>query len=111
MKNYTGVEEQVEYGLDTISLDRKIEVSLRDLMYAYQTFGLLVNFFHNPDHFPTLESVNKFLGDDECGAMHLLKENYYRRLYDVFPPDIRRGFEESRYYNPDPPYYYKPDSE
>jgi len=111
MKNYTSVEEQVEYGLNTIDPDRKIEVSLKDLMFAYQTIGLLINFFHQPLHFPSLESVEKFLGDDNQGAYHLLSEVYYKRLYGIWPEDIRRGFDESRFDNPNPPYYYKPASE
>lgn len=111
MKNYTSVEERVGYGLDTIDPDRKIEVSLKDLMFAYQTFGLLINFFHNEDHFPSLESVKKFLGDQDRGAYHLMSEVYYGRFYDLFPPDIREGFDEGRYDNPNPPYYYEPDPE
>lgn len=41
MKNYKSVEETVEYGLDTIDPDRKIEVSLKDLMFAYQTKAVM----------------------------------------------------------------------
>jgi hypothetical protein len=111
MKNYTSVEAQVEYGLDTIDPDRKIEISLKDLMFAYQTIGLLINFFHQPLHFPTLKSVEKFLGDQDQGAYHLLSEVYYKRLRDIWPEDIQRGFDVSRFDNPNPPYYYKPDSE
>lgn len=111
MKEYTSVEEQVEYGLDTIDPDRTVEVSLRDLMFTYQTIGLLINFFHQPLHFPNSESIEKFLGDQNQGAYHLLSEVYYKRLYDVWPEDIRQGFDESRFDNPNPPYYYQPDSE
>jgi hypothetical protein len=110
-KNYISVEEKVEFGLDTIDPNRKIEVSLKDLMYTYQTIGLLINFFHQPMHYPTLDSVNQFLGNEDQGAFHLLREIYYKRLYDVFPEDIRQGFDESRYDAPYPPYYYEADSE
>jgi hypothetical protein len=51
---YTNVEEQVEYGLDTIPEDRLVSVPLRDLMYSFQTFRELVRFFHQPLHRQTL---------------------------------------------------------
>jgi hypothetical protein len=110
-RKYSSVEEQVEYGLDSIDPDRKIEVSLRDLMYTYQTIGVLINFFHQPLHYPTLEYIKQFLGNEDVGALHLLWDIYYKKLYDVFPADIRQGFDESRYDNPNQPYYYKPTSE
>ncbi len=111
MQSYTNVEAQVEYGLESIDPDQRIEVSLKDSMYTYQAIGLLINFFHQPLHFPTLESVKEFLGDRNQGAYHLLWELYYKRLYDFWPEDIRQAFDESRLDNPNPPYYYKPESE
>ena len=110
LRKYTSVEEQVKYGLDTMGAERKIEVPLRDLLRVYQTIGLLINFFHQPLHYPTLESVKEFPGDEGKGAYHLLPEIYYKRLYDIWPEDIRQGFDESRFDNPDPPCYYKPAS-
>jgi len=107
MLNYTNVEEQVQ----SIDPNRKVEISLRDLMYAYQTIGLLINFFHEPLHYPALESVNEFMGiENDSGAFHLLKDVYYKRLYDLWPEDVRRAFDEVRFDNPNPPYYYKPNS-
>ena len=104
---YTSVEEQVEYGLEGIDPEKKVEVSVKDLMYTYQAIGLLINFFHQPLHFPTLNHVKQFLGNEDEGALHLLWEVYYKRLYDIFPEDIQRGFAESQFDNPNPPYYYK----
>ncbi len=37
MSKYTTVEEQIEYGLDSIDPNEKIEMSLKDLMYLHQT--------------------------------------------------------------------------
>lgn len=108
---FTGLEEQVEYGLETIDPNRKIEVSLRDLIYAYKTIGLLLNFFHQPLHFPTLDSVEHFLGDGNQGAYHLLSEIYYSRLYNIWPEDIRIAFQQNRFDNPNPPYYYQAEAE
>lgn len=112
MNSYTDLEAQVAYGLDTVDPARKIEVPLKDLLFAYQTIGLLINFFHQPMHFPTLESVKNFLGlEGDDGAYRLLSEIYYKRLRDVWPPDIRRAFDESRFDNPNAPYYYRTESE
>src|SRR5262252_7823283 len=99
---YTSLEDQVEYGLTTIDPDRQIQMSLRDLVYTYKTIGLLINFFHQPLHFPSLESIEQFLGDGNSGAYHLLAEIYYKRLYEVWPEDIRHGLAASRFDNPDP---------
>jgi hypothetical protein len=105
--HYTTVEEQVEYGLDSVAPERTVEVPLRDLLFAYQTLGLFVNFFHQRLHYPDVEAVHRFMGNSEAGAFHLLCEAYYHRLRDVWPEDICDGFDESRFDNPDSPYYYQ----
>jgi hypothetical protein len=107
MSQYTTIEEQVEYGLDKIDPERKIEVPLKDLLFAYLTVGELVRFFHQPLHHPSLKSVEDFMGHAESGALHLLWEIYYKKLRDVWPDDIRQRFEEGDFEHPDPPYYYR----
>jgi hypothetical protein len=106
-KRYTRVEEQVEYGLNEITKERTVEVPLRDLLFVHQTLGLFLNFFHQPAHYPDLEAVHHFLGNSEAGAVRLLSESYYQKLRDVWPEDIVKGFDEGRFDNPDPPYYYR----
>jgi hypothetical protein len=105
---YTNVEEQVEYGLDTIPEDRLVSVPLRDLMYAFQTFRELVRFFHQPLHWQTLEDVSSFIGNKDSGALHLIWENYYGRLGDSLPPDIEAALDSDRFDNPKSPWYYEP---
>jgi hypothetical protein len=105
---YTNVEEQVEYGLDTIPEDRLVSVPLRDLMYAFQTFRELVRFFHQPLHWQSLEDVSRFIGNKDSGALHLIWENYYGRLGDSLPPDIEAAFDTDRFDNPKTPWYYEP---
>ncbi len=106
-EGYTSVEEQVTYGLDSIDPERKIEVSLRDLMFVYKTLGELISFFHQPLHYPDLQSVEKFLSVSEEGAFHLLSECYYRKLYDVWPDDIKRKWDESVFEHPQKPYFFE----
>lgn len=76
MEEYTTVEEQVEFGLEKIDPDRKIEVSLRDFLYLHNTVGELVRFFHQPMHYEKFEDIDRFLGNRENGALHLLQEIY-----------------------------------
>ncbi|WP_442581054.1 hypothetical protein ACSBOB_03345 [Mesorhizobium sp. ASY16-5R] len=105
---YTSVEEQVEYGLDTIPEDRVVSVPLRDLMYAFQTLGELARFFHQPLHWQSHEDVAEFIGNKNSGALHVIHESYYRRLRDTLPPDIEAAFDTDRFDNPKSPYYYEP---
>lgn len=106
---YTSVEEQVEYGLDTIPEDRMVSVPLRDLMYVFQTIGEFIRFFHQPLHYHSLDEVKTFLGNSNSGAFHLFKECYYHKMRDMIPPDIDASFDADVFDHPDPPYYYKPD--
>jgi hypothetical protein len=105
-KHYTSIKEQVEYGLDTIPLDRKVSVSLRDLMYVNQTLGEFVRFFHNEMHYPRHEDIKTFIGNKDNGALHVLWESYYNKCREMMPADIDEDIEH--FDNPNPPYYYKP---
>jgi hypothetical protein len=111
MKKYTTVEEQIEYGLQTIESDRKIELSLKDLMYVHQTIGEFIRFFHQPMHYQKLDDVTRFLGSFDKGALSALHRCYHTMLRDCMPEDIEKAFEDGeRFENPDPPYYYKDES-
>lgn len=108
-KKYTSVEEQVEFGLDAVDGERLVEVPLRDLLYVYETLGEFVRYFHQPAHYPSLEAVQKFIGNKNEGAAHLLWECYYRKLYDVWPEDIRQQIQDGDFEHPQPPYYFNPE--
>ena len=107
-KQYTSVEEQVKYGLDSIDESRKTEVSVRDLVYIQNTIGEMIGFFHNPDHYPNIAAVQKFIGNKDAGAFHLLAECYYSKLYDMLPEDIHQEYDGGPFDNPNPPYYHQP---
>jgi hypothetical protein len=108
MKKYTSVEEQIEFGLDTVDPEQKIEISLRDFMYVFQTFGELIRFFHQPMHYPHLKDVEKFLGSKDSGAFAAICRCYYDVLGDLIPEEIDKVLDETgRFDNPDPPYYFR----
>jgi hypothetical protein len=75
---------------------------------AFQTFRELVRFFHPPLHWQSLEDVSRFIGNKDSGALHLIWENYYRRLGDSLPADIEAAFDTDRFNNPKSPWYYEP---
>jgi hypothetical protein len=110
MEYYTDTKSQVEYGLEKIDPNRKIEVSLKDFLYLHNTIDEFVRFFHQPKHYETLKDVEKFLGDKDKGGLHLLCEILYRKFNyrDTFPKDIREMIENAEFENPNPPYYYHP---
>lgn len=107
---YTSVEEQVEYGIDKIDPARKVEVSLKDLLFLHNTLGEFVRFFHQPMHYEELADVEKFLGDRFQGAFSLLVKSYYDKFNyrDIFPEDIIEMINEGQFENPKPPYYFEP---
>jgi hypothetical protein len=88
------IEREVEFGLEQFSPERKVEVALRDILFAYKAIGEFIHFFHDPDHFTTLTDVNRFLGNTHEGALHVLCEAYYQRLRNVWPPDVQKAFDD-----------------
>jgi hypothetical protein len=88
------VEREVEFGIEHFSADRKVEIPLRDALYAFKAIGEFISFFHQPAHWSTLEDVQRFIGNVNEGALHVLCEAYYRRLRDVWPQDVSESFEE-----------------
>ncbi len=52
----------VTHNLDQIDPDLTVEVNLADLVYVYQTLNEYMRFFHQPEHYPHIQSVERFLG-------------------------------------------------
>jgi hypothetical protein len=88
------IEREAEFGLEQFAPDRKVELPLRDALYAYKAIGEFIRFFHDPDHYASIEEVNRFLGDRRSGGLHVLWEAYYERLRDVWPPDVQKAFDD-----------------
>jgi len=49
MQEYTDIEAQVEFAASKIDSERRVEISLRDLMFVFRTVGELIRVFHWPD--------------------------------------------------------------
>lgn len=107
---YTSIEEQVHYGLEKVDPAEKVEIGLKDLLFIYKTMGELTRFFHQSEHYQTIEEVAQFLGSGKKGAFSLMSKAYYDILPQYLPARIKDAFdsEEDVYNHPRPPYYYKP---
>jgi hypothetical protein len=106
-EEYTDIESQVYYGLDSIDDEKMVEVPLKDLMLLYKAIGEQRRFFHQPLHYPKLEDVEKFLGDREKG-MYSIINNIYCDVFDrILPVEVMDDIMDEVYSNPKYPYYYK----
>jgi hypothetical protein len=88
------VEKEVEFGLESIANERKVEIPLRDALYAFKAIGEFIAFFHQPDHWRTIADVERFIGNKNDGGLHVLWEAYYERLRDVWPDDVQKAFDD-----------------
>jgi hypothetical protein len=103
------INEQIEYGFNSIDSEAKIEVSLRDFMLIYKTFAEFNRFFHQPLHYPTIEDIEIFLGNRNFDAYSIIRKIYYDILDKYIPKEIEDKFgeENDQLSNPHYPYYYK----
>jgi hypothetical protein len=104
-ESYTSLEEQVEFGLEAVSTDRRVEILVRDLLYVCASLEEFLRFFHQPENFPTLESVKEFLGQGDKGALKVLIHAYYDLLRPRLPEDVRRDLDRGRFDHPRRPFY------
>ena len=107
-KRYGKVKQRVEFGLRTIPKNKKVLVSLRDLMFVHQVLAEYMQFFHQPMHYPTKKDVDRFLGDRfSGGAFDVLHTALYRKMRAMLPKEIHDAFGEGvRFEHPLPPDYY-----
>lgn len=103
------INEQIEFGLDSIDPEQTIEIRLKDFMMIYKTFEEFNRFFHQPLHYPSIEDIEIYLGNKDSGAYSVISKVYYQILPQYLPKEIEEKFGEeddpfdiSKY-----PYYYK----
>jgi hypothetical protein len=102
-------KQRVEYGLRTIPKDKKVSVSLRDLVYVHQVLSDYMQFFHQPAHHRKKEDVDRFLGHvSSGGGFEVLHTALYRKMRAMFPKEIEEAFAEGvRFEHPLPPAYHE----
>ncbi len=103
------INKQIEFGLETIDPDRKVEIKLKDLIYIYKTFEEFNRFFHQPMHYSTMQDINIYLGDKDNGAYSIISKMYYDILSKYVPKEIidKWGDENCPFSIDEYPYYYK----
>lgn len=81
------LKTRAERAIESIAADQTVEVSLRSLMFVFMVFEELNSFFHQPLHYPDLESALRFLvGPD--GAYRLMREALDVHIQSMLPSEV-----------------------
>lgn len=106
---YTGVEEQIDYGLDSIDRERTVEVGLRDLIYVFETLQELKRFFQQSSHYSELADIEKYLGNlQDGGAYRAISNCVYEKMEAMLPADISEMYGDGDVFDhPNSPYYFQ----
>ena len=107
MASAATIKELVEFGLSDIPENRTVSVSVRDLVYVHQVLGEFNQFFHQPMHYPTLESVKDFISGSG-GGYEVLREALYTRLGNMLPEDIQAKLDDGSFDSDKIPKYFQP---
>lgn len=82
------IENQVLCGLNSINKNLTVEVNLKQLLLVYKTMEELISFFHQPDCYPTINDVQKYMGNKESGMYSILSRIYYQEFDKMLPDDV-----------------------
>lgn len=112
MKKKVGsIEDIVYYGINTIDEESNITISLKDFILIYRTIEELRRFFHNRNHYPNLNVVHKFIGNNESGMGNIINRIYIDVLDKMLTEDIENILESDSFYSNLIPFYYLNDKE
>lgn len=106
---YASIQDIVEYGLDKISEKETITMNLKDFLYVRRVLEEYMRFFHNPDHYPYMESVKEYLGNASSGGgFEVLNTALYKKMYKVaLPKAVEKMMEEDIFEHSLFPKYYQ----
>jgi hypothetical protein len=99
------IENQVLYVLDLISEESTIEVNLKKLLLVYKTVEELVSFFHQPDHYQSINEVREYMGDKKAGMYSLLSRIYHEEFDTMLSQAIKDIVESDDFQSPIEQYY------
>ncbi|WP_174870705.1 hypothetical protein [Pectobacterium polaris] len=101
------LEEIITHGFEQIDPDEKIEVNLKDLLYIYGVLQEYMRFFHQPEHYQSLDDVITFLGSNKDNAgFQILSTAIYQKMSGMFPAHIDEKFDNGDFDSPQFPFYY-----
>ncbi len=99
---YHGIEAQ-------IGLDETVTVNLRNLLKVHATLQELNQFFHQKDHYESLDDIKEYLGTYQShGALRLINEARGPLLSMVFSDRVNKMFDDGAFEAPERPYYFEP---
>lgn len=75
--------------LNSIDENLLVEMKANDLAFIYKTIEKLIVFFHQPNHYPSINEVKEFIGNKDEGAYSLLSYIYYNILERDIPEDVK----------------------
>lgn len=105
IKKEQRIENQVQFGLDSIDESLTVEVNLRQMLLVYKTIQELRRFFHNQDHYQTIEDVHTYMGTQRSGMYSVLNRIYCKEFETMLPKEVISLAESDQLPNPDYPYY------
>jgi len=111
MKRYSeDLEKIIIYGHEKVDSSEMVEVNLRNLLYVYSVMQEYIRFFHQPNHYKSLDDINNFLGCiDEPKGFKILHESVYNKMRDMLPEHIHEKYDEGDFDSPSLPFYYNED--
>lgn len=109
MKKYAKAKDIVGFGLDRIPDDQTITMNLRDYMYVRGVLEEFVRFFHQPEHYKTIQDVEEFLGSARSSdGFRILCDALYQKMYKVeLPSRITEMIDDDVFSHPSFPRYYR----
>ena len=110
-KTYTrNIVDYATYGIDEhIKSDETVEVNLRDLLFVSATLQELIRFFHNRDHYPTIQDIHDYMGGrGNNGAYDLISKSNYELIRKMLPKHVDELFDEGVFDSPQMPFYFEP---
>lgn len=97
------------YGIDEkIASDETVEVSLRDLMKIQATLAELIQFFHQPLHYQSIENIENYFGTvKHKKAFSLLHKANYEVMRRMIPERVSDMISEGEFDSPEWPFYFE----
>jgi hypothetical protein len=109
-KKITGtIKEIVEHNLCQIPENEVLQITARDYIYILRTLEEWMRYFHNPDHYQSIDDIRDFLGNKESGgAFEVLSTALYHKMYPTkISKELQSMIEKDVFESPLFPEYYK----
>jgi hypothetical protein len=105
-KKVGSLEEIINYGINNLDSESNISLTLKDFIFIYRTIEELRRFLHNEDHYPDLNTVHKFIGNNKSGMLNIINKIYGDILNKALTEDIENILESDLFHSNLIPFYY-----